>query len=232
MHTDSKLNVSDLNYVTFFPVTSTTAPRSTNESTESRRPPGRPRSEQAQEAILRSVIELLEEVGFQDLSIEAVAERAKVSKATVYRWWPNKAALIADAFHSTAVEQLHFSDTGSVLKDMSSQMSRLIKVFRSQRGKLVSALIAGGQSDPDLIKAFRERFLLPRRHEAYQTLRRAVDRGELPGKLDFDLLLDALYGPIYMRFLIGHDSLTSDFAEELCDLVLKPLLTSTVQKSF
>ncbi len=190
---------------------------------ESKRPPGRPRSEQAQEAILRSVLNLLEEVGFGEFSIEAVAERAKVSKATVYRWWPSKAALIADAFHSSAVEELYFPDTGSVLKDMSEQMVRLVKVFRSSRGKLVSALIAAGQSDMELLEAFRQRFLFPRRREAYQTLQRAVDRGELSKDVDFDLLLDALYGPIYMRFLIRHDSLTREFALDLCDLVLKPL---------
>jgi AcrR family transcriptional regulator len=208
-------------------VTSTTAPRSANERTENKRPPGRPRSEQAHEAILRSVLELLGEVGFRELSIESVAELARVSKATVYRWWPSKAALVADAFHSSAVEELHFSDSGSVLKDISEQMIRLVKVFRSSRGKLVSALIAAGQSDPELIDAFRNRFLFPRRREAYQTVQRAVDRGELSKDVDFDLLLDTLYGPIYMRFLIRHDSLTREFAIDLCKLVLGPLIAET-----
>ncbi len=169
---------------------------------------------------------LLETVGFQELTMEAVAERAKVSKATVYRWWPNKAALVADAFHSAAVEELHFPDTGSVLCDMSTQMVRLVSIFRSRRGKLVSTLIAGGQSDPELIKAFRQRFLMPRREEAYRTLRRAVDRGELSPDTDFDLMLDSLYGPIYMRFLIGHRPLNRDFVLEVCNLVLKPAILS------
>jgi len=206
----------------FFSVTPTTSQK-IRDALPRRRPPGRPRSEQAQKAIVRSVLELLEEVGFQVLSIEAVAERAKVSKATVYRWWPNKAALIADAFHASAVEELRFPNTGSVLKDISEQMIRLVKVFRSSRGRLVSALIAGGQSDRELIEAFQQRFLLPRRREAYQTLERAVERGELSSEVDFDLLLDTLYGPIYMRFLIRHDSLNREFALNLCDLVLKPL---------
>jgi hypothetical protein len=108
---------------------------------------------------------------------------------------------------------------------MSEQMIRLVKVFRSSRGKIVSALIAAGQSDPELIEAFRQRFLFPRRREAYQTLQRAVDRGELPNDVDFDLLLDALYGPMYMRFLIRHDSLTREFAVNLCELVVRPIVT-------
>jgi AcrR family transcriptional regulator len=184
------------------------------------RSPGRPRSEAARIAVLRSALKLLGENGFSDLTIEAVASRAGVAKATVYRWWPNKAALIADAFASSATRKLHFPDTGSVRTDMSRQMCQLVKIFRSRRGRIVSAILAGGQSDPELIAAFRDRFLKPRRREAYGTLRRAIQRGELRRDLDLDLLLDALYGPIYMRFLIRHDNLTSDFIERLCALVL------------
>lgn len=114
-------------------------------------------------AILRSTLKLLGENGFSDLTIEAVAAHASVGKATVYRWWPNKAVLIADAFASSTTRKLHFPDTGFVRADMSQQMRQLIKVFRSPRGRIVSAILGGGQSDPDLIAAFRERFLWPRR---------------------------------------------------------------------
>jgi hypothetical protein len=104
---------------------------------------------------------------------------------------------------------------------MSRQMRRLIRVFRSSRGKVVAALLGGGQSDPELLEAFRERFLWPRRRQAYQTLQRGIDRGELPADTDLDLLLDSLYGPIYFRFLIRHDELTEKFADKICGVVLK-----------
>jgi len=185
-----------------------------------KRPPGRPRSEQARQAILRSTLKILGKNGFSDLKIEEVAARASVGKATVYRWWPNKGALIADAFASSTTRRLRFPDTGSVYTDMSQQMRQLIKVFRSRRGRIVSAILAAGQSDKDLIEAFRERFLWPRRREAYATLRRGIQRGELRKDLDPDLLLDSLYGPIYMRFLIQHDRLTPEFVDRLCTLVL------------
>jgi AcrR family transcriptional regulator len=185
-----------------------------------KRSPGRPRSEQARLAILRSALKLLGENGFSDLTIEAVSAHASVGKATVYRWWPNKAALIADAFASSATRRLHFPDTGSVYTDMSQQMRQLVKIFRGPRGRIVSAILGGGQSDRDLISAFRERFLWPRRREAYATLRRGIARGELRKDVDLDLLLDSLYGPIYMRFLIRHDKMTSDFVDRLCKLVL------------
>src|SRR6202453_534653 len=190
------------------------------ESNGRKRPPGRPRSQQARLSILRSTLELLAQKGFSDFTIEAVAAHANVGKATVYRWWPDKAALIADAFASSTTRHLHFPDTGSVRTDMSQQMQQLVKVFRSRRGRIVSAMLGAGQSDHSLIKAFRERFMMPRRQEAYATLRRAIQRGELPKNVDMDLLLDSLYGPIYMRFLIRHDSLTPEFVDCLCELVL------------
>src|SRR5580692_9343853 len=185
-----------------------------------KRAPGRPRSEQAHSAILRSTLKLLGQNGFSELTIESVAARAGVGKATVYRWWPNKAALIADAFASSTTRNLHFPDTGSLRTDMSQQMQQLVKVFRGPRGRIVSAMLGGGQSDKDLITAFRERFLKPRRREAYATLQRGIRRGELSRNVDMDLILDSLYGPIYMRFLIRHDSLTPTFVDQLCRLVL------------
>jgi AcrR family transcriptional regulator len=185
-----------------------------------KRAPGRPRSEQAHSAIVRSTLKLLGQNGFSQLTIESVAAHAGVGKATVYRWWPNKAALIADAFASSTTRKLHFPDTGSVRTDMSQQMRQVIKIFSSRRGRIVSAILGGGQSDRDLIVAFRERFLWPRRQEAYATLQRGILRGELRKDVDLDLLLDSLYGPIYMRFLIRHDKMTPDFVDRLCELVL------------
>ncbi|MGB7554103.1 MAG: TetR/AcrR family transcriptional regulator C-terminal ligand-binding domain-containing protein [Candidatus Korobacteraceae bacterium] len=190
-----------------------------------KRPPGRPRSEQARQAILRSTSRLLQRTGFAELSIEAIAAHAGVGKATVYRWWPDKGALVVDAFASSAEDELHFPDSGSVYKDMTLQMNQFLAILRSRRGRVVSAVIAGGQSDPDLMQAFRERFLKPRRQEAYQTLRRGIERGELPGNLDPDLLLDILYGAIYMRFLIRHDQLSEEYIADVCSLVLNGVTT-------
>ncbi|MGA7293399.1 MAG: TetR/AcrR family transcriptional regulator [Terriglobales bacterium] len=187
-----------------------------------KRSPGRPRSEESRQSILRSTLKLLkQEGGLAELSIEAIAADANVGKTTVYRWWPTKAALVIDAFAASADDELRFPNTGSLQKDMSLQMKRLIQIFRSQRGKVVAALLAGGQSDPELLETFRERFLWPKRRQAYQTLQRGIDRGELPADSDLDLILDSLYGPIYMRFLIRHDKLDETFADEVCELVLQ-----------
>jgi AcrR family transcriptional regulator len=185
-----------------------------------KRAPGRPRSEQARLSILRNALKILAERGFSAFTIEDVAERAGVGKTTVYRWWPNKGALIADAFANSTIRSLRFPDTGSLHTDISRQMRELVKIFCSRRGRIVSAILAAGQSDKKLIAAFRDRFLWPRRREAYATLKRGIRRGELPKDVDPNLLLDSLYGPIYMRFLIRHDRLTVDFVDRLSALVL------------
>ena len=186
------------------------------------RRPGRPRCERTRLAILASTLKFLEakENGFADLTIERVAGEAGAGKATVYRWWPNKAALVADAFASSVTQKLPFPDTGSVRRDVSQQMQQLVQILRSRRGHVLSVILGAGQSDATLLNAFRERFLMPRRAEAYATLRRGIARGELPKDLDLDFVLDPLYGPIYMRFLVGHDTLTEESADQLCESVL------------
>lgn len=196
-----------------------------------KRCPGRPRSEHARQAILHSTLKLLQQVGFADLSIEAIATNANVGKATVYRWWPRKATLVADAFFCSADQELRFPDSGSVRLDMSLQMKQVVRILRGQRGRIVAALIGGGQSDPELIEAFRQRFMRPRRQEAYVTLRRGIDRGELPQDLDMDLTLDSLYGPLYFRFLIRHDKLSEDFVDQICNVVIDGVTTQTGKRS-
>ena len=133
-------------------------------ATNGKRAPGRPRSEESRQSILRSTLKLLRQPGgFAELSIEAIAADASVGKTTVYRWWPTKGALVADAFAASADDELRFPNTGSVYNDIRQQMGGLVRIFKSQRGKIVAALLAGGQSDPELLEAYRDRFLWPRR---------------------------------------------------------------------
>jgi len=192
-----------------------------NSENGSKRPPGRPRNERSRQAILRSTLKLLHRTSFADLSIEAIAADAGVGKTTVYRWWPNKGALVVDAFTSSIEDELHFPDSGSVHRDMSAQMNQFLEVLGSRTGRIVAAIIAGGQSDAELMEDFRARFLRPRRQEAYQTLQRGIDRGELPRGLDLNLVLDLLYGGIYMRFLIRHDELNERYVSDVCRVILK-----------
>ena len=189
-----------------------------NDSTP--RSSGRPRSEAAHRAILQAANDLLREDGFATLTVEAIAAKAGVSKATIYRWWSSKAAVVMDGFLAATVSNIPFPDTGSVKEDFRIQMYRVLDLFASQTGRTIAALIAQGQTDPELAVAFRERYLAARRTEAKQILERAIARGEIQPDIDTYVVLDALYGPLYYRLLVGHASLDVDFVNKLVDLVM------------
>jgi AcrR family transcriptional regulator len=183
------------------------------------RSPGRPRSERAHRAILQAANELLESEGFAAVTVETIAERAGVSKATIYRWWPNRAAVVMDGFLSLVSSKVPFPHTGRARADIRIHMRRLAEAFSGKIGRTVAALIAEGQSDPELAEALRSRWLSVRRAEARKILELGIERGELREDLDLEVAVDVLYGPIYYRMLVGHAPLEEDFANALADHV-------------
>lgn len=182
------------------------------------RPPGRPRSERARKAVLRSTLALLKRAGFNELSIEAVASHAGVSKATIYRWWPNKAELVIDAFASAVGQELRFPSAGPVLKSIHVQMRRWAVIFHSALGQIVATVIGAGQSEPEILEAFRAHWVEPRRVEARALLLQAIARGELRPDLDPDTALDLLYGPLYLRLLLRHAPLDQAFVDRVFEI--------------
>lgn len=181
--------------------------------------PGRPRSEKARKAVIQSALALLKRVGFHDLTMEAVAARAGVGKATVYRWWPSKADLVVDCFVDVVEKELRFPEAGSVLEAIHQQMLRWAPIFRSPLGQVVATVIGAGQSDPEILAAFRAHWMEPRRVEARRLLRRAMRAGEIRADLDPDTVLDLLYGPLYLRLLLKHAPLDEDFVEKVFRVV-------------
>jgi len=194
------------------------------------RGPGRPRSEKARKAVIQSTLTLLKRVGFNDLTIEAVAARAGVGKATVYRWWPNKAELVVDAFVSAVEEELRFPSAGPVLESIHAQMKRWAHIFRSPLGQIISTVIGAGQSDPEILEAFQAHWVEPRRIEARRLLRQAMQSGEIRCDIDPDAALDLLYGPLYLRLLIRHAPLDEDFVDAVFKVV-SPALCGTTAPS-
>ena len=187
------------------------------------RSPGRPRSERAHRAILQAANDLLESEEFAAVTVEAIAERAGVSKATVYRWWPNRAAVLMDGFLSIVSSRVPFPHTGRAREDIRIHMRRLAEAFSGKIGSTVAALIAEGQSDPELAEALRSRWLSVRREEAREILELGIERGELRDDIDPEVAVDVLYGPIYYRMLVGHAPLDDEFADTLADNVFAGL---------
>src|SRR3979409_2433614 len=124
---------------------------------------GRPRSKRRHNAILRTAIDLVLEVGFREVSIESIAAKAGVAKTTIYRRWPNKAAVVMDAFMMRVGAETLFPRADKLTDSIRLQMRTMAKAFRGTERALVKALLAEAQFDADLATAFRERWTLPRR---------------------------------------------------------------------
>jgi AcrR family transcriptional regulator len=182
---------------------------------------GRPRDEQVHQIILATALDLAFEVGFRNLSVEAIAAKACVGKTTIYRRWPNKGAVVMDAFLSIVGPRTSFPSTNRAVESIRLQMRTQVKAFRGKYGKMIRALVGDGQFDPDVLEAFRQRWILPRRQLARNTIELAMQQGDLRPDLDVDTVIDTLYAPIYYRLLFETGPLSDAYADGLYESVIE-----------
>jgi len=183
---------------------------------------GRPRSETAAShaAIMDAVYELLKTKSVRDLSMDAIAKRANVGKPTLYKWWPSKAALIMAMFHERIVRQLEAPVAATAEEVIRAKMRRLIREVNGLFGKVVADLIAEGQSDPSILRDFYERHVNLRRASAVADIERGKLAGEFSADTDPELLVEAIFGPVYYRLLLRFAPLTEKYGNDLIDQVL------------
>jgi AcrR family transcriptional regulator len=183
---------------------------------------GRPRSAEADRAILDAAGELLATRGLSGMSIEEVAARAGVSKATIYRRWPSKGLLALDAFMIMFRSLQPPVDTGSLRGDLLSALRAWVRaVTTTPAGRLLASLIAEAQHDPELHAAWRDRVLEPLRTQHRTVLERAVARGEISPEMDQEVVLDLFFGAAQHRLLLGHLELTDSFVTSVVDVLLR-----------
>jgi AcrR family transcriptional regulator len=184
------------------------------------RGPGRPRSERSHQAIIKATNELLAERGFVDLTMDEVAERAGVSKATIYRRWPSKGTLVFEAFAADYLARQPQPDTGNLKEDLTTRLRTWVRLVNGTvTGRTLKALLAEAQRDEEVAGLWRDHFLRPVREESKTLVERAVARGEISQRTDPDMLLDLLYGPMYFR-LLGDRPLNDRFARGIVSTVL------------
>ncbi len=184
---------------------------------------GRPRDEVARARILQAALEILEETCFVNATSDAIAERAGASKATIYRWWPNKAAVFIEALREATAQELPFPDTGDLRKDVRLQLQNFVKLLTGRRGRTFKAFIAAAQADPEVAEAFRNLWIEPRRAQAKSALERHQREGRLAADVDIEVFIDLLYGPFYFRLMAGHRPLTAAFADAIAETALREL---------
>lgn len=156
--------------------------------------PGRPRSAASHQAILRAALELLSEAGFEAMSIEAIATRARVGKTTIYRRYSSKDELIADAIENIREEVL-ISDTGSLWSDIDALIENAAQITLTSLGQqTVSMIISSASSNPRFAQIYWEKYLAPRRQSFATVIERAKARKEVPIDLDAGLVFDVMSG--------------------------------------
>ena len=182
---------------------------------------GRPRDEKARVAILDAAAELLLARGLEKVSMDAVAEQAGASKATIYRWWPTKEQLALEAvYRKWAAVEPEPNHTGLVREDLVELLDSWSRLASGQPyGRVIAALLSAAQSNPDFAQQYRDHFVEPRREQGRKILRHAVETGQLPTGIDVELTLDLLYGPIYHRWLHGHAPIDEAFVRAVVDTV-------------
>jgi len=195
-------------------------------------PRGRPRDRHADAKILKATMCLLEQHGFRAVTLEGIAEEAGVARTTVYRRWPNKAAVVMDAFLTHVAPRIAFPEHPVAVERLRLQMQLLARAFRQEPGLLIRALIAEAQFDEELRAAVHDGWIVKRRASAKAIIEGAILAGELPNDTNADALLDALYGGLYYWLLIDHEVLTEAYVDSLFATVLGPLAHTAQSKSF
>ena len=180
---------------------------------------GRPRSEEAHQAILDATLALLAEVGFSALTVEGVAGRAGVGKATIYRRWPSKLPLVVEAFGG--LPSFEDADTGALETDLKAMLRSYLELFnKTPLAAVLPALASERAHDPALAELF-DPVLLQRRSPLVHALERAVARGEVAPDLDLDLAADLIVGPIAVRLFFTGRKIHAKLVDPMVDLALQ-----------
>ncbi|MFG2296524.1 TetR/AcrR family transcriptional regulator [Streptomyces sp. NPDC048603] len=187
------------------------------------------RSDRSRRAILDAALALVGEVGYNKLTIEAIAARAGVGKQTIYRWWPSKAAVLLEASLSLAGDAAEeggwsFPDTGDLAADLKQVLRATVDEFNDEKYDAPTrALTAAGATDPELGARFTEKLLEPQLALYEQRLRSAREAGQIAEDADLRLSVEMLVGPLTYRWLMRTAPLTHAFTDALVDRVLRGL---------
>jgi len=192
-----------------------------------RTPDASRRSERSRRAILDASMELVGEVGYNKLTIEAIASRAGVGKQTIYRWWPSKAAVLLDAFTAVVTDPEYeegIPDTGDLEADLKKVLRATADEFADAAFEApYRALAVAGAADPEVSAQFLERLMEPGLEVYMRRLSAAQEAGQIAEDVDLGLAVEMLLGPFQQRWLARTGPLTHEFTDSLVDLVLRGL---------
>jgi AcrR family transcriptional regulator len=180
---------------------------------------GRPPDPHSRSRILAATESLLNEAGYLHVTIDEVAGRAGVSKKTVYRFWPHKAALISDLIAERSAV-LPVPDTGDTRAELTTLFSLIIEYLTAGHGRTLALLVAATDGDPGTLTRLREQVFAPRRDIARNVLQRGIARGDLPADVDIDAVIDLWHGLVAYRVSGRSAALHRHTVDQLVDLTM------------
>jgi len=186
--------------------------------------PRRPRAN-TRARVMTAAEALLADRGFSALTMEAVADRAGVSKATVYRWWSNRAAVAMEVLLQAAGPGTPYLEDDGPLANLRRHVHVAADFLGGPGGPMLAGVVADAQRDPAVAESFRRDYLTYRRAVLIGLTRDAVKIGELRPDVDVELLADQLIAPFFYRLLLGHASIHPGLADHIFDLTIRPLRT-------
>ncbi len=186
------------------------------------RPGGR--AERVRTAVLRAAAEILTEVGYEKMRVEDVAVRAGVHKTTVYRRWPTKAALTADAASLHSADAVPIPDTGTIVGDLKLLAREVVVNVGTQEGSRRARSLAAAAATSDELTDAMHGFWAERLALSSRIVERAVQRGELPASTDANLVIETVIGPLWVRLLLTGEPVTEELADRVVELVTEGAL--------
>lgn len=193
-----------------------------------RRPGGRSAAVQA--AVFEAALQLLEEGGYELVSMSAIAERAGVHETSLYRRWKTKDQLLLTALDSQIAQDIPVPDTGSLRSDLIAVMQSLRLVLQSAGGQALVQTAVATLHQPDL-RVLRQEHWRQRRAHLQPLFDRAVARGELSPRADCQLILETLSGVFYMRLFVVNAPLDETLPDQIVDLILPAVTTPPARRT-
>jgi AcrR family transcriptional regulator len=200
-------------------------------STQSSKPPtGRPRSEEATAAALEAALSIAYEEDLSRATIERIAQKSGVSKAALYRRWPNAWSIVMEAFFNDLAPSSVYNSETKITNSFKKVTGNLIREINAPRKILLSRLFAAAQMDASLQRAFMEKWINPRRDAARDIIKRAKQRGEIKQNVNPEILIDTIYGAIYYRMTIPHSPIEDTYSIDLIDMIFSGILVPSSQQ--
>ncbi len=186
---------------------------SSSDDQEKRR--GRPRSETSKKSILNAVNRLLLLTSVKDLSIEAIAKKAGVGKTTIYRWWPNKVAVVLDALLYQLGNTPALPTSATKAEAITNQLERFMRLLKGKNGKILIEVMAEAQANEETLTLFYENFMLQHEETLANLIEDGKENGEFRKEISTALAVDMIYGSIVYRLMSGAETLDQDFTTNL-----------------